>query len=221
MPAKRDLYERFWEKVNKNAKLGCWEWTGGKGRDGYGRFVIMRGKRGFPYRAHRVAYEMSIGPIPEGLTLDHLCRNTLCVNPSHLEPVTNGENVLRGFGGSGINRRKTHCIRGHALTEDNIYRPPRRPHTRQCRKCAAIRSAAREGVKQPQSPWAPRPYKSVAQPGYVAPTDREFCIHGHPLVGENIYRPPKRPHTRQCRECRKRRDLEVKIRRAQAAGGQR
>lgn len=219
MPAKRDLHERFWEKVNKNAKLGCWEWTGGQ-RQGYGRFVMMRGKRGFPYAAHRVSYEMCIGPIPEGLTLDHLCRNTLCVNPSHLEPVTNGENVLRGFGGSGINKRKSYCLRGHALTEDNIYRPPRRPHTRQCRKCAAIRSAQREtNMKQRQVHRHQRPWKSVAKPGYVAPADRESCIHGHMLTEENTYRPPQRPHTRQCRECRKRRSLESKIRRAQAVGG--
>jgi hypothetical protein len=217
MPAKRDLHERFWEKVNKRAKLGCWEWTGGT-KSGYGRFVIMRGKRGFPYAAHRVAYEMCIGPIPDGLTLDHLCRNTLCVNPSHLEPVTNGENVLRGFGGSGINKRKTHCLRGHALTEDNIYRPPGRPHTRQCRRCAEIRQRERSATPK-QNPKRIRPYKSVAKPGYVAPADREQCLNGHSFTEANTYRPPKRPHTRQCRECRTRRDIEAKIRRAQPAGG--
>lgn len=143
MPAKRDDQERFWEKVDKQGPFGCWIWTASTGSDGYGQFIMMRGKRGYPRRAHRVAWAWLRGPIPDGLYVDHLCRNRACVNPDHLEPVTNAENILRGVGRSAVNKRKTHCLRGHALTEDNIYRPPKRSHTRQCRRCAAIREASR------------------------------------------------------------------------------
>lgn len=143
MPAKRDASLRFWEKVDKNGPMGCWVWTASKGWGGYGQFIMMQGKRGRPFLAHRVAWTWLRGDIPADLVLDHVCRNRACVNPEHLQPVTNAENILRGVSGSAVNKRKTHCIRGHALTEDNIYRPPKRPHTRQCRKCAALREAKR------------------------------------------------------------------------------
>ncbi|MDP9224875.1 MAG: HNH endonuclease [Actinomycetota bacterium] len=84
--------------------------------------------------AHRVAYELLVGPIPEGLTLDHLCRNTSCVNPQHLEPVTVRENVLRGMGWGAKNKRKTHCHRGHPFDAKNTLRIP--GGTRKCRTCA-------------------------------------------------------------------------------------
>lgn len=143
MPAKRDLRERFWEKANKNGPLGCWVWTASKMNGGYGQVIIMNGKRGRPVPAHRVAWELANGAIPDGKYLDHLCRNRACVNPAHLQPVSNAENILRGVSPSATNKRKTHCIHGHKLTEDNIYRPPKRPHTRQCRSCIAIRLAKR------------------------------------------------------------------------------
>lgn len=71
--------------------------------------------------AHRAAYEAFVGPIPKGLTIDHLCRNTRCVNPSHLEPTTIKENVMRGMAVSAINSRKTTCKRGHPLSGSNLY----------------------------------------------------------------------------------------------------
>lgn len=84
---------------------GCWTWLGAIDRDGYGRV----GKDGRCLRVHRVAYESLIGAIPEGLVIDHLCRNRACANPLHLEPVTVRENFMRGqrrFSGQGPRRKR-------------------------------------------------------------------------------------------------------------------
>lgn len=122
------MEDRFWSFVDIDGD--CWTWHGALNAYGYGRF-----QQGM---AHRVSYELSVGAIPEGLVLDHLCRNTVCVNPAHLEPVTIGENVLRGVNPPAVNARKTHCIRGHLLSPDNLsiiqgYR--------RCKLCACIRQA--------------------------------------------------------------------------------
>lgn len=90
---------------------GCWIWRGPDKGNGYGRF-----KRG---SAHRASYEAFVGQIPQGLHLDHLCRNPMCINPGHLEPVTPKENVLRGFGVTALNARKTECKYGHPFTPEN------------------------------------------------------------------------------------------------------
>lgn len=114
--------DRFWSKVDADGD--CWVWTAARYHDGYGQFDR--------FRAHRWAYERLVGPIPDGLQLDHLCRNRACVNPDHLEPVTNDENMAR----SPIhNRAKTHCKRGHAFTPENTYLLPR-DGGRKCRACA-------------------------------------------------------------------------------------
>lgn len=99
--------------------------------------------------AHRVAYEATVGPIPKGLQVDHLCRNRLCVNPSHLEAVTPAENKRRGFSPPAINARKTHCIHGHELAGANVYYRKDRPGRRQCRECERIRK--RKGVANASS----------------------------------------------------------------------
>jgi len=83
---------RFWRYVVKDANTGCWNWTGGTTK-GYGSFTYPGRSKCY---AHRFSWEMHRWPIPEGLVVDHLCRNTICVNPDHLEPVTQGENVRRG-----------------------------------------------------------------------------------------------------------------------------
>jgi DNA-directed RNA polymerase subunit RPC12/RpoP len=96
---------RFWDKVEVDGV--CWEWAAGRNSAGYGYFRSSTGSR----RAHRIAYEHLVGPIPSGLTLDHLCRNRSCVNPDHLEPVTHRENVLRGSGIAAQQARRHVCPR--------------------------------------------------------------------------------------------------------------
>jgi hypothetical protein len=89
------LTERLWQKIRRTPD-GCWEWTGAMSRaTGYGKATMNGRSDG----AHRIMYELIVGPIPTGLDLDHLCRNRICVNPAHLEPVTRSENVRRGIGG--------------------------------------------------------------------------------------------------------------------------
>jgi hypothetical protein len=117
----------------------CWTWQGAKTPAGYG--LIGRrvdGKQTMRY-VHRVMYEATKGPIPTGLSIDHLCRNTLCVNPDHLEAVPIGVNILRGNGMSARHARATECKRGHAKTPENTYTDPK--GTRQCRPCRQMRWA--------------------------------------------------------------------------------
>lgn len=131
--------QRFWAKVNKTET--CWFWTATLNNRGYGEF----GRFGL---AHRYAYELLVGPIPIGLTLDHLCRQPACVRPDHLEPVTLRENVLRGKGWSGRNAIKTHCPQGHPYDEVNTrwYR-----NQRNCRVCSRECSARRRRASKDRS----------------------------------------------------------------------
>lgn len=124
---------RFWRNVSKSAN-GCWVWNASRNSDGYGRFMY-RGQRG---HAHRFAYEALIGPVPDGLVIDHLCRVRHCVNPAHMEAVTDRVNTLRGVGPSAVNAVKTHCKHGHAFTEANTYVTSR--GKRQCRPCQQQRN---------------------------------------------------------------------------------
>lgn len=132
------LDDRFWSKVEKTD--GCWNWTAGKNHYGYGSYTIRRGDGWFRAQAHRLAYEELVGPIPDGLTIDHLCRNRACVNPEHMEPVTRGENVLRGDGASAQHSRQTRCIRGHEFTY--FWRG-----RRYCRECQRIREKEHPGQR--------------------------------------------------------------------------
>lgn len=129
----RPLEERFREKVSINNETGCHEWTAARDNAGYG-MISLGGSLGAA-RAHRVGLDLAGVAVPEGMHVDHLCRVRHCVNIEHLEVVTPAENLLRGAGAPALNARKTHCKRGHALTEDNIYRQPSAPSRRSCRKC--------------------------------------------------------------------------------------
>ena len=126
------IESRFWSKVKTPLGIGeCWEWLGIKDAHGYGKFNIHNQMK----MAHRVSYEMMLGTIPDGMELDHLCRNRGCVNPHHVEPVTHAENVLRGDSPQAINTRKTHCPKGHPLEGSNLEQYAVKIGLRRCRTC--------------------------------------------------------------------------------------
>lgn len=128
-----DLTQRVLARIEKTD--GCWNWTGYL-VDGYGQIHESRekGKRRRGRGAHRVVYELLVGPIPVGMELDHLCRNTKCVNPTHLEPVSHAENIRWSDNPAGRNSRKTHCVNGHEFTEANTYRIHGNRFCRICRR---------------------------------------------------------------------------------------
>ena len=132
-----DLPSRISSKISDE---GCWLWDGAVQSNGYGRCWSGTEVR----YAHRVVYELSVGPIPEGMDLDHLCRNRRCVNPTHLEPVTRAENIRRG-NISDVNTARaaaqTKCKRGHEFTDENTRRYNGRRH---CRACARLRHHEKE-----------------------------------------------------------------------------
>lgn len=104
-------------KIDLDFETGCWNWTGSKHERGYGHIH----RNGTILQAHRVSYEIFKQTIPKNHDLDHLCRNEKCVNPSHLEPVSHRENVLRGISPLAKQAQQTHCKRGHPLSGKNLY----------------------------------------------------------------------------------------------------
>jgi len=127
----------FWARVDKTGP--CWEWTGSRNTRGYGRASCG----GRMWLAHRLAWTLARGAIPDGLEMDHLCRNHSCVRPSHLEPVTRSENIRRGIGPQVLSKMwaaQTTCKQGHPFDEVNTYRPP--SGRRMCRTC--MTTASRE-----------------------------------------------------------------------------
>jgi len=140
----RSLVQRFFEKVQVR-HVGCWVWTATRIRKGYGHFHTNGGM----VTAHRMAYELLTGPIPEGKTLDHLCRNRICVRPDHLEPVDMRTNILRGNGLAAQNARKVSCPVGHQLIGENLYRhKDGRRECLSCRRESLRRAAARQRAKK-------------------------------------------------------------------------
>lgn len=122
--------ERILGRIKKTP--GCWIWLGDTSDRGYGHVNYQKRK----YLAHRAVYTILVGPIPKGLTLDHLCRNTSCVNPKHIEPVTQRENVLRGIGVTAQNARKKLCKRGHPFSKENTYTLG--GYWRECKVCKQL-----------------------------------------------------------------------------------
>lgn len=145
------IEQRFWRKVDASGGLdACWFWTASVDGGGYGEFVPVRNEK--KAKAHRFAYELLVGPIPDGLELDHLChtedltchpirqepcRHRACCNPWHMEPVTHAENLRRGRSDPNrlgrVEAAKTHCKWGHPFDEANTYITPR--GYRNCRAC--------------------------------------------------------------------------------------
>lgn len=151
----------------------CWLWTGAPNGTGYGR-ILVSGRR---MMAHRFSYETYVGPIPQGLDLDHLCRVTLCVNPAHLEPVTNVENTMRGMGKGAVYARRDHCKNGHPFPANG---PLRSDAGRRCLTCEQERSRRRH---------AGRPTNG----------ERTHCRKGHEYTPENTYITTQ--GSRSCRTC--------------------
>jgi|WetSurMetagenome_2_1015567.scaffolds.fasta_scaffold898528_2 hypothetical protein len=136
----RPVWDRAIDKFVVGA--GCWDWAGAKSTAGYG--LIGGGRRGAPLlSAHRLVYETLVGPIPDGLVTDHLCRNRACVNPDHIEIVTHRVNILRGTGASARNASKTHCPAGHEYTPSNTNLSVGGRHCRECRRSVWGRHPAR------------------------------------------------------------------------------
>ena len=134
------LAKRLLAKVTHDGS-GCWVWKANRHYLGYGRIQVEGSSR----YAHRVSYELFVGPIPEGLTIDHLCRNRSCVNPKHLEPVTHAEDMARSAPAT-----KTHCKNGHPLSGPNLY-VNATSGRRQCRACMVVARARYEEKRRPRT----------------------------------------------------------------------
>lgn len=180
-----DALKRFWASVRKTKE--CWDWTGCITTNGYGQFSA--GGKG--YCAHRFSYEVNKGTIPEGLTLDHLCRNRACVKPDHLEAVTLKVNLLRGFSVSALNARKMECIKGHPLFGENLRTLI--DGERICRTCHFIRSK--------------NSFRKTRWKGDLADRKKTHCNRGHPYDEENTARYGS-SNKRVCRACRRAYDRE-------------
>lgn len=192
---------RFYAKVDKTPT--CWLWTARLNAAGYGDFSVL----GRQARAHRFAYFALVGVVPEGLVLDHLCRVRRCVNPAHLEPVTLGENTLRGETLSARNAAVTHCPAGHPYDDANTYWSEGRAG-RRCKECNRVGAAASYAARIAGDP-PKRVLKKAAE-----------CRKGHPFTPENTY--IDAIGKRKCRTCmRVRADKYAAARRAGQNGGTR
>jgi hypothetical protein len=158
---KNTIVMALWSRVTVTGF--CWLYDGWLDGHGYG-YTRYEGKS---RRAHKLAYEELVGPVPEGLVLDHLCRVRNCVNPDHLEAVTTKVNLMRGFGHARKNAEKTHCVNGHEFTPENTYNDGIQ---RYCRACASAKQKrlntperrARRNVKLQEARTRARELKAAA-----------------------------------------------------------
>lgn len=138
------MIDRFLSRFVEDA-TGCWTWLGSLDRYGYGGFWVKEDGGWVKHKAHRVSYWLFVGPIPDGLQIDHLCRNRRCVNPAHLEPVTQQENARRSEQAT-----RTSCSAGHPYTPANTaYRSRNGRPARVCRACDRLRHQVLRHQVQP------------------------------------------------------------------------
>lgn len=141
-PRQKPLADRLWAKVASVRPDECWNWTGAKDPNGYGRIQVMTNGKWGTQLAHRVASQLLKGAPPKELGLCHSCDNPSCVNPAHLSPGTQLDNMsdakrrqrVRNSTNGHLESLKTHCIRGHEYNAENAYRPPGK-NERWCREC--------------------------------------------------------------------------------------
>lgn len=141
-PRPTPIAERFWRFVDRQDSGSCWKWKGSIGRGGYGVFVFWSPKKSIT-GAHRVSLKVHGKEIPDGMVVDHICRNRACVNPAHLRLVTPKQNSLENSNGVGaLNARKTHCPKGHLLSGSNLKKQPLNGKPwRSCRICVSHQDA--------------------------------------------------------------------------------
>lgn len=179
------IIDRFWAKVMPEPNSGCWLWTAQISTNGYA-LLCVAGRR---VRAHRFSYELHKGPIPAGLQIDHTCSVRCCVNPDHLDAVTQRENNRRTFARGrahnvgAFQRQKTHCPAGHPYSGENLaLNKHGERYCRICRNASANRAYHRQ----------------CAQPNAILRT-RTTCPRGHEYSGSNLYVSPS--GTFVCRTC--------------------
>lgn len=188
IPKNPEMINRFWLKVKKNPSTGCWEWQG-KLMSGYGRITFNN----ITVTAHRFAYALFNGPIecpgPGGSPcIDHLCRNTTCVNPDHLELVSCETNLLRGESPLARNARKTQCP---ACNGDYRVDWEGKRYCPACKKARDhVRNAHKQAAKRATG-WLPSHKNSK----------KTHCPQGHPYAGDNLYLDPI--GNRHCKTCRR------------------
>lgn len=188
--------ERWKSCYTADSRTGCWNWTGPMYKSlGYG-FITEGAKKRL--RAHRFVYEQVVGPISAGLVLDHKCRNKMCVNPRHLEPVTTAINVRRGNAG-WKNAAKTVCDHGHEFTPENTIVKNKR--WRACRECQ--RRGLRDCARRRRGSALTGPAQHNAS--------KTHCKHGHEYTVENTIF-VKATGARTCRECGRRTSREYQAR---------